>query len=228
MKKIIAIAYLSLICSVPMIAKIHIVLTAAITDAFYESRKAQYQETFSILAQHGYPDFYIIEALKKRGPTYLEQYSSNVFYAQTNNPRFTNHGANEFATLLEGLRTFNVDEDDMIIKFTGRHQLTSDYFLRLVEDNPEYDLFIKIHDDGTAPTLGFAMRYKHLIEMLTSMNLDRIGHSPRSIEAYVYDYIQQKIAQEKLKVYFVPMLYMKADLFGSSTCPNVPNVTNYY
>ena len=72
------------------------------------------------------------------------------------------------------------------------------------------------------------MRHKCLIKMLESMKFNVMGYSSQSVEADVYNYIQQKITEGKLNVYFVPTLHMKAHLFGSLTCANVPNVTNYY
>lgn len=226
MKKTLFILFIGFL---PWIAKAEtrIVLTAAITDSFYEFRKSQYLETFAILKQYGYKDFYIIEALNKKGPTFLDDYSSHVFYAQTNNPSFCNNGINEASTLLEGLLHFNFDNNDMIIKLTGRHQFTSDYLLRLVEDNPEYDAFVKVNEDGNVFTLGFAMKHNYIIEMLSLMNFAAMGHVMRPVEYDVGDYIKWKIPQGNFNVYYIPTLHIKANIYASSTCQGASGIQYY-
>lgn len=209
-------------------ATIRVVCTAAITDKHAEFRKNQYVETFTLLAKYGYNNPYIVEALKKEGPTYLEEFSSNVFYATTNDPTFKNNGINEAATFLECLHHFNFDDEDMIIKFTGRHQLTSDFFLRLVEDNSDYDAFVKVNSNGDVYTLGMAMKCKYYKEMLERLDFKKMGYTMRPFEYDVGDYIKWKKRRGNFKVYYVEKLEMKAQLFGSSTFPGVAAQEKYY
>ncbi len=162
------------------------------------------------------------------GPTFLDSYCKNMFYATVNNPNFINHGINEAATLLEGINYFKFDNEDMIIKFTGRHQLTSDYFLKLVQAHPEFDAFVKVNSDGNVYTLGMAMTCKHYKEMFSAMNFNAMGYTRRPIEYDVGDYIKLKVKQGNFKVYYVETLQMKANLFGSSTAPGVAEHINYY
>lgn len=227
MKNRIIILLFFFVMSFKVFTRCHIILTAAITDAFYEFRKSQYLETFSILDKYGYSNFYIVEALKKNGPTFLDNYSSHVFYAQSNNSFFCNNGVNEASTLAEALHFFAFEDDDIIIKLTGRHQLTSDYFLKLVENNPEYDAFVKVNEDGNVFTLGFAMRYKYFIEMLDRMNFAVMGHIMRPIEYDVGDYIKEKKSQGNFNVYYVPTLYMKANIYASSTAIGASGIQYY-
>ncbi len=209
-------------------AEVRVVCTAALTESHYDFREKQYREAFTILKNYGVSEIFIVEALKKQGPTFFEEISSHVFYATVNNPSFQNNGINEAATFLEALYYFDFDDKDMIIKFTGRHQLTSDFLLRLVENNSEYDAFVKVNSDGNVFTLGFAMRCKDLKEMFGCMNFDAMGHIMRPIEYDVGDYIKLKIRQGNFKVYYVDKLYMKANIFGSSTAPNVAEQIKYY
>jgi hypothetical protein len=211
-------------------AQIRILLTAAITDAHAEFRKAQYIETFTILADYGYTkdDLYVVEALKKTGPSFLEDYAGHVFYATTNDPTFINNGINEAATVLEAIHHFGFDDEDMIIKFTGRHQLTSDYLLRLVENNLDYDTLVKVNSDYNVFTLGFAMKCKYLKEMFGAMDFKNMGYILRPVEYDVGDYIKLKVRQGNFKVFYIPELHMKAQLFGSSTAPGVEAQVLYY
>ncbi len=211
-------------------AKIQILLSAALTNNHFEFRKKQYIETFTILKSYGYgPEgIYVVEALKKAGPTFLDEHCKNIFYATVNNPTFINHGVNEAATLLEGLHFFKFDDEDMIIKFTGRHQLTSDYLLDLIKNDPEYDAFVKVNSDGNVYTLGFAMKCKHLKEMFTGMDFNAMGYTRRPIEYDVGDYIKLKVKQGNFKVYYIKKLRMKANIFGSSTAPGIAEQIKYY
>jgi len=207
---------------------VRVVCTAALTDAYFEFRKQQYIESFGILNNYGINDLYIIEALKKSGPTFLEEYSSNVFYATVNNIRFINNGANEAATFREGLEYFKFDDDDMIIKFTGRHQLTSDYLLRLVEDNPDYDAFVRMNSEGHVYALCFAMRFKYLKEMYDYIDFNDIGLSNRPIEHDMGSFIKLKLKDNRFKIFYFQRFYIKANIFGSTITPCFVDRIQYY
>ena len=196
----------------------------------FEFRKKQYIETFNTLAQYNYINPYVIEALCKNGPTFLDDYSHNIFYAQTNKPHIKNHGANEARTLLEGLKHFNFNPEDMIIKLTGRYQLISDYFLRLIENNPEYDAFVKIAASGGSYTLGFAMRYKYLKEMYETINYAAMEKNSNwvTVEMEVSNYINRKIKEGNFRFFQVEKLDIQANLFGSSTAPGAREEIRIY
>jgi hypothetical protein len=132
----------------PMNAEMRIILTAALTDNCFEFRKNQYIESLSILAKYGYKNPYIVEAIRTPGPTFLDDYSTNVFYATCNNPSIRNLGANEARTLLEALEYFQFADDDMILKLTGRYQLFSDRLIKIVEKNQhKFDAFIMMPNE---------------------------------------------------------------------------------
>lgn len=206
---------------------IRVVCTAALTNKHFEFREKQYRESFLILKNYGVQDFYIVEALRKQGPTFFEEYTPHVFYSTVNNPSFSNNGANEAATFLEGLYYFDFDDEDLIIKFTGRHQLTSDYLLRLVEDNTDYDAFVKMQPNGGVSTLGFAMKSRYFKEMYRDMQLNQIGFSSRSIEYFVGDFILKKSRNKDFKVYYLEKLDMKANTFGSTTALGASAIVYY-
>lgn len=200
--------------------KIRIICTAALTDAHFEFRKKQYIHAFETLKSYGYEDFYIIEACKKYGPSFLNDYSKNVFYAQTNDLTLKNNGINEAKTLLEGCKYFNFDPDDIIIKLTGRHSLLSDFILKTVESHPEIDAFIKVNENENVFTVGFAIRYKYLKEMYEQMDYASAERFMTPIEYKVGDYFRsKKTAVPLLKVFYLNKLDIYAELHGSSTHP---------
>jgi hypothetical protein len=206
-------------------ARIHILLSAALTPAHYNFRKAQYIKAFKQLASFGYgPErFYVVEALKKTGPTFLEEYCKNVFYATTNNPRLTNNGINEALTVLEATYHFKFKPEDMIIKITGRHYLRSKHFMRIVKQNPQYDAFVRIDGNGDVFTVGFAMKCKHLQEMYKNIDYPRMERNHINLEHEVGNYIKRKVQEGNFNVLYMDKLDIVANNFGSSTAPGAPD-----
>lgn len=207
---------------------IRIVLTAALVDNNYaDFRKQQYIDAFTILFKYGYYDLYVVEAIKKQGPTFLEDFSNHVFYSTVNDPSLCNHGINEAKTLMQGCEYFNFDPEDMIVKFTGRHRIVSDYFLKIVENNLDCDAIIKVNEDENVFTLGFAMKYKHMKEMYETMDYVELNELMVPIEYRVGDYIKKKKCERDFKVYYLDKLDMTAHLLGSSTAPGANEILFY-
>jgi len=196
-----------------------LVLSVALTNNHFEYRKKQYIQSIAICGKFGYENPYVIEALKKSGPTFLNDHSTHVYYAQSNNPNFRNNGINEAATLAEGISYFNFDSDDMIIKMTGRYYWTTDFFFRLVENNPDTDVFVKVNENGDVFTLAFAMRYKYMVEMYKNMDYNAMERHWINVEHEVGNYIKRKVKQGNFKVMYIKQLHIECDLNGSSTAP---------
>lgn len=206
-------------------SKVRIVLTAALVPSYYEVRKKQYIESLSLLSTYGYNNPYIIEAVKKQGPTFLDEYSINVFYATVNNSQAKNHGANECRSFLQGLVHFNFEPDDIIVKLTGRYNLLSDNFIKLIKNNPEHDMFIKPF--GYAPGLCsacFAMRYKHLITMLNNLNYTAMDNNTTYLEREIEQYVKAAEKENILKVWYVKSLDLQAHMLGSSNDPSLGDI----
>lgn len=195
---------------------IKIVLSVALTDNYFEERKQQYIEAFSILTNLGYPDFYIVEAIKGQGPTFLDLYCDKVFYSKINNPNLNNKGINEGITLLDGLAHFNFDPEDMVIKLTGRYHLMSDYFLKAVQNNLDCDALVHLDDYGNLHTLGYAMKYKYMKEMYESLPYDHLEQHMINVEKACNDFVTQKVQEGVMKVIYMDKLDIKANVAGSS------------
>ena len=113
-------------------------------------------------------------------------------YAQKNNLAFINNGVNEAVTLLEAIEHFGFDDNDMIIKLTGRHRIKSDNFFRLVKENPNFDAYFKFRKPDVtgqewACTVVFAMRYKYLKHMYNSINLEDTSAIKDNNELYLVE-----------------------------------------
>lgn len=216
-----AIIFLCYLSCMPLYTYAHIRLlfSAALTDAFFDFRKQQYIESFSTLKSFNYKNVYVVEALKKAGPTFLDDYSDNVFYSTANDPRFRNQGTNEARTCLQATYYFAFDPEDMIIKLTGRHCFTSDIFLRLVENNDEYDAFVKLDAQTDVSTVCFAMKCKYFREMYETIDFNNMERRWINLETEVGNYIKRKIKAGNFKVKYVEKLGVRANNYGSSTAP---------
>jgi len=186
-----------------MHAEIRIVLTAALSDYCYDMRKEQYIKSFNALYRYGYKDFYIVEALKKEGHTFLDDYCDNVFYSQANladKPV----GYNEAATLLDALYYFDFAPDDIIVKLTGRHSFATNALIKRAETMTSDALFKQCNKkELTWYTVAFAMRCDELIKMLEWITHNFLN--PMNLEHHVGLYFgyTKELCVESIKRLFV-------------------------
>lgn len=207
---------------------LRIVSTAALINDDYSHRKSEYIDSILMLNKFGYEP-YVIEAILTTGPSFLDDYCKNVFYSKNHDFSVTdirNKGINEARTLIDGLNYFDFHSDDMIIKLTGRYLLKSDKFIKLVEDNPDVDVFIKYiymksqksptNTNGAWPiTCCFAMRCCYMKDMLESLDYQKMEQDFSYLEHEVYKYLQRKLQDESgIKIKLVPKLNLSARVIG--------------
>lgn len=204
---------------------LRLVLTTALAPVYYEFRKEQYLETLGLLLSYGYGNscygqkpFYVVEAIEK-SPTFFEEFTPYVFYATRNHPR-KNHRINEARNLLESISYFNFDADDMIVKLTGRYQPMNNSFFQILDNEKNYDAYIKLTDNGFAWTFLFAMRCKFLKNMLESIDYLAMEKEGVMFEQVVAEYIKKKSQKGEMRVRFVTTLGIRQDIFGSTTNPS--------
>ncbi len=194
--------------------QIRVVCTAALIDQKSEERKNEYEYSFKKLREYGYAP-YIVESLRA-AKTFLDEHSEHVCYTQTNNALLRNKGVNEARSLQKGLAAFGFDDNDMIIKLTGRYFFNSDAFIQLVQERSDIDAFIKYDAIGQTITGCYAMRYKYFKEMLDSIDYHVMEKKMINIEREVANYIKRK--QSVIKVLAVDQLDVTANIFGRGVC----------
>ena len=197
--------------------KVKIVCSAALLDNQFEVREKEYRRCFEILSSYGYTKPYIVEAIKKTGPTFLDSISPHVFYSQMNNAHLKNKGINEARTLLEGLTAFKFDSDQMILKLSGRYHLSSDFFLHFVENNTDADAIVKVDPSGQIYTFCFAMKYKYLLDFLQQLDYKDMEKNMVNLEQKLADYIKGITHKDKAKVLLVDTLHIDAHIFGTGS-----------
>lgn len=200
-----------------LVADIHrakIVCTAALIDTQFESRKKEYSTSLNILKEYGYQNPFIFEAIKSQGPTFLENYSDKVIYTGVNDARLRNKGVNEARSLAAGFKKCNFNDNDIILKLTGRYYFLSDALLNIIDNNEHIDAFVKVDRYGQVFTGCYAMRYKLFKDMLGQLDYTRMEQKMINIEFEVARYLKRVIKRKGVKVMYIETLGLMAPIFG--------------
>lgn len=103
--------------------------------------------------------------------SYLDDLGCDVVYTKSNNQNYNHKGVNELNDIKHVIRKYDIKDDDIVIKLTGRYKLLSDEFFKTVSNNQHYDSFLKFfnvctfqyHPDLDDCVLGlYAIRVKYL------------------------------------------------------------------
>jgi hypothetical protein len=132
---------------------IYVIITTCINNKFgivnYEDRKYRYidciSESLRFFKNNSNIKCIIVE---NSGITssYLDELHSDVIYTNNNVLKFNHKGVNELLDIKEVINKYNIDDNDTVIKLTGRYKLLNNSFLNLVENNIEtYDAFLKFY-----------------------------------------------------------------------------------
>ena len=73
--------------------------------------------------------------------TYLDELNCDVFYTDNNKLNFYHKGVNELLDIQEVIRHYNIQDDDVIIKLTGRYKILDSTFINLVKNKAIIDDF---------------------------------------------------------------------------------------
>jgi len=130
--------------------------------------------------------------------TYLNELNCEICYTNNNAINCYHKGVNELLDIKEVIKRYNIQDDDIIIKLTGRYKLLNLSFINLVKNNSNtYDAFVKFFNVCTKQymfndcVLGlFAIKCKHL----KKFNYECI----KSPECEFADYVRENINKNKL------------------------------
>lgn len=111
----------------------------------------------------------IVENNGKRA-TLLDDFDISVHYTNNNEHTYWHKGVNELMDIHSVIDEFKIQDEDIVIKLTGRyHPLNSHFFNFVIENQNNYDAFIKFFNVCTLQymdndcVLGlFAIKCKHL------------------------------------------------------------------
>lgn len=128
---------------------IYLIITTCINNTYGiqdpERRKQEYMDcigkTLSVLPKEIKP--ILVENNGQRA-TYLDDFGIPVVYTNSNSVRYYHKGINELRDMVEVILRHSIQDDDIVLKITGRYHLLDDRFCRFVLDNADkYDAFVK-------------------------------------------------------------------------------------
>ena len=129
--------------------------------------------------------------------TFLDDLKCDICYTNNNFIDYYHKGENELLDIKEVINRYNIEDDDTIIKLTGRYKLLNLNFINLVKTNNESDAFVKFFNVCTQKyefddsVLGlFAIKCKYLKEFKYNFL--------KSPECEFADYIRKNIDKNKL------------------------------
>jgi hypothetical protein len=157
-----------------------------------DSRKMRYidciQQILSLLQKENSPIIPIIVENNGLRQTYLDVFDCDILYTNHNQKKNKYKGINELCDIKEVISHYQIQDDDMIIKLTGRYKLFDLSFISLIESNPNKDAFIKFFDVYSQQykqddcVLGlFAIKCKYLKEF----NYNEKDSSEREFAKYI-------------------------------------------
>lgn len=139
----------------------------------------------------------IVENNCKR-ETYLDNFYHHhrqhvkVFYTENNTKQFKSKGTNELLDIKEVIDRYGIEDDDIIIKLTGRYRsLSSTFFKDIIKNEKNYDAFVKFFDVADLMykqydcILGcYAIRSKFL-KLFNHLSIDNYNSAEIAFARYV-------------------------------------------
>jgi hypothetical protein len=203
-----------MLCSLPLFSQIHVIMTSAVLPFQYEERKAEYVRGIYAIKSYGITPW-IIEATNIN-TSFLDNLGVHVLYPQKHNSTLRNKGVNETLSIRASIPFLPFNDEDIVIKLTGRYNLYDRSFINLIETNADnYDAFVSYGKNYVANndifTGCFAMRWKYLKKIIKEMDLEKAERDYIAVEAIFAEFIQDM----RLRVKKVDRLNVAARIFFS-------------
>ena len=190
---------------------IYLIFTACIFNDNEEqktnNRKDRYlvsiKSCLDILSKYKYDIKPIIVENNGIRQTYLDDLDCDVFYTNNNKTKNFYKGINELCDIKDVISNYKINDDDMIIKLTGRYKILDFSFISLIESNPNNNAFIRFFDVYSQCNkkddcvLGlFAIKCK----FLKDFNYNGKDSSEREFAKYINECVSSVMEVQKLSL----------------------------
>jgi hypothetical protein len=146
--------------------------------------------------------------------SFFDEYQ-NVFYSKSHNEKIRNKGVREAMGLIKFIESNReINDNDIVIKHTGRYKFLSKFLLDDIEKNQDKDLFVR-ENTNQYFTGTFGMRYKYFKQFLLNLNLNQMEKNMINIEKKIYDFSIQENLNKKT--------YSNIDIYS-----NINNQQKYF
>ena len=188
-----------------------VLYTSALIENKFDIRKSQYLSSYNILDKYlDKKNIKIVECFSSDGD-FLKSLGSDIIYTNTHNNSIRNKGVLEVMAMKKFFEVFDIDDDEIIFKITGRYTLIDDSFINLI-NSTNYDFYGRLMDENRQVFTGcFAMRKKIFLDWLNKQDLNILERMSINIEKSMIDYLYR----EGVNTHFSEMLNIEAPIFGT-------------
>lgn len=171
-----------------------------------EHRKNRYinsiQSTLSLITNNHKVKPIIVENNGSRD-TYLNTFNCDVVYTNNNLISVPHKGVTELLDVKHIITHYDINDDDIVIKLTGRYKMLDTSFFDLIENNNNYDAFIKFFNVCTLQ-YGFTDSVLGLVAVkckyLKNFNYKCIQSPETEFAIYVRENIEKERIMEIQKL----------------------------
>lgn len=165
-----------------------ILFTTALIDDYYNIRKKEYLESFEISKNLvGLDNLYIVECFISEKKTFLNDLTNKIYFSNTND-NSKNKGVKEAKALKKFFENCDLNDDDIIIKQTGRYKFTSDLFFKNL--NKTVDVNVLYGQNNNCFFGVFSIKYKHFKTFINNLNFESMEQHMVSIETLLSKHIE--------------------------------------
>jgi hypothetical protein len=182
---------------------IYLIITTSINNKYgsndFNERKERYLYAISeTLKNLPYDIIPIIVENNGKRETYLDNFYHHhrqhvkVFYTQNNQTQYKSKFTNELLDIKEIINRYGIEDDDIIIKITGRYRaLSSNFFKYIIENENNFDAFVKFFNVSSLNfeeydcILGcFAIRAKY-IQLFNYLIINNYKSGEKAFAKYI-------------------------------------------
>lgn len=188
-----------------------VLYTSALISNKFDIRKSQYLNSYKMLSSFiDVKNIKIVECFSSNGD-FLKSLNSDIIYTNTHSNSIRNKGVLEAMAMMKFFDEFDIDDNDIILKITGRYSLIDDSFIRLIEST-NHDFYGRFMDENRQVFTGcFAMRKNIFVDWLKSIDLVMLERMSINIEKNLIDYL----SNNKINTFFTEKINIEAPIFGS-------------
>lgn len=194
---------------------VKVIFTAALIDNQFEMRKHEYLFSLNQLIEFGASPF-IVEACTQS--SFFDALQFPIFYPNVNNPSLKNKGVNEARLLQEALKHFEFDDNELLVKLTGRYFFSTKHFLQFVSESSDADFIVRrgnALNNTTIFTGCYVAKYKYFKQFLAGLDLEKMEKEMINIEDELGQFL---LRNPQLAILFVDSLDLTANIFGTGQC----------
>jgi hypothetical protein len=164
-----------------------ILFTTALIEDFYEIRKKEYIDSFEISKSLiGVDNINILECFVDKQETFLNDLTENIYFSNTNIPA-RNKGVKEALAIKKFFEECDYNDDDIVIKQTGRYKFTSDLFFENIDKTVDANV---LFGENNYCFFGvFSLKFKYFKNFINNLDFSYMENNMVCIEKLLSDYI---------------------------------------